>query len=288
MAFRSGFALYHQLVTAPSAEPAAYMFTLHGILGSGGNWRQFARRLVERRPEWGAVLIDLREHGRSQGAPPPHTVRTAAEDLEDLATVLGFDGKQVKGVLGHSFGGKVALHYRGLAGPDHLSTWLIDSAPSADPNAMFSGSRDDSAVGVLELLETMPAEFQSRQQFVDTATQRGLSGAVAQWLAMNYESRDGAYVCRLDLRSIRALLSDYYDRDLWDLVDDDTMPGDVHAVVAGRSDAVSRNDRDTFASLAARYPDRVFVHTIPESGHWVNVDALDRLVDIVATRLVAP
>jgi pimeloyl-ACP methyl ester carboxylesterase len=263
------------------------MYGLHGILGSGANWRTFAKRLVERRPEWGVVLVDLREHGRSQGAPPPHTIGTAAGDLEDLASVLEFDGKQIHGILGHSFGGKVALHYRQRAGEHHLTTWVIDSSPGADPNAMFA-SRDDSAVKVLSILEGLPKQFASRDAFIETAMQVGLSQAIAQWLAMNFEGRDGAFVSRLDLKSIRSLLADYYDRDLWDGLDDESLPGDAHVVVAGRSTAISVDDRDTLASLAARNPERVFVHTIAESGHWVHADALDRLVDIVATRLVQP
>src|SRR5438045_3613951 len=46
------------------------MLFLHGIFGTGGNWRTIARRWVALRPTWGAVLVDLRMHGRSQGLRP--------------------------------------------------------------------------------------------------------------------------------------------------------------------------------------------------------------------------
>ena len=50
--------LAHALVTAPSATPAYWMLFLHGILGSGPNWRTFAKQVVAERPDWGAVLED--------------------------------------------------------------------------------------------------------------------------------------------------------------------------------------------------------------------------------------
>ncbi|RME20698.1 MAG: alpha/beta hydrolase, partial [Deltaproteobacteria bacterium] len=46
-------------------------WVLHGILGSGNNWRAFGRRLVERAPGWKLRLVDLRNHGDTGPAPPP-------------------------------------------------------------------------------------------------------------------------------------------------------------------------------------------------------------------------
>src|SRR5512142_1296285 len=73
--------LSHQLLTATETTPARWLYVLHGIFGAGRNWASIMRRLVRERPEWGAVLVDLREHGRSGGFPPPHTVATAAGDV---------------------------------------------------------------------------------------------------------------------------------------------------------------------------------------------------------------
>src|SRR5262245_8884848 len=94
-------------VAPDGGAPRGWLLLLHGILGSGANWRTIARRVVTARPELGAVLVDLRMHGRSQGAPPPHTIDTAAGDLVHLAAELS-----LAAVVGHSFGGKVALALR--------------------------------------------------------------------------------------------------------------------------------------------------------------------------------
>src|SRR5262245_29764791 len=86
---------------------------LHGILGSGNNLRTIARRFVEARPEWQAWLVDLRGHGRSpKGAGAP-SLESAARDVASLAARAT---PQLAGVVGHSFGGKVALEVSRIGG----------------------------------------------------------------------------------------------------------------------------------------------------------------------------
>src|SRR5687768_8909394 len=102
----AGFLPHHSLVRAEGAEPSRWLVVLHGILGSGDNWRLFARKLCQQAPGWGACLVDLRGHGQSQGAPPPHTLESAADDVLRLEAHLGL---RVAAIAGHSFGGKVAL-----------------------------------------------------------------------------------------------------------------------------------------------------------------------------------
>ena len=53
----------------------------HGIYGAGSNWRAIARKVSQQRPDWTVVLVDLRNHGRSEGGNPPHTLRACAEGL---------------------------------------------------------------------------------------------------------------------------------------------------------------------------------------------------------------
>src|SRR5690348_1027778 len=95
--------LAHTLVTPPGRRPQRWLLVLHGLFGAGRNWRTVAGRLVQVRPEWGVILVDLRMHGDSQDFPPPHTLRTAAGDLAMLRNATGL---RTAGVLGHSFGAK--------------------------------------------------------------------------------------------------------------------------------------------------------------------------------------
>lgn len=260
------------------------MMVLHGIYGRGNNWRTFARRLTEARPEWGTVLVDLRMHGRSSDAPLPHTVARAAEDLLTLADQLRGEGRFVRAVCGHSFGGKVALSLRGL-GPDWLQqTWMLDASPTARPQAIDDG--DNSVVRVLQMLEGLPPRFADRDAFVAHVTGLGFEAMLGRWLAMNLEpDGDGAHRFGLDPAAMRSLLADYYALDLWDAVEDPNQPGDLHVLAAGRSDVVSERDRDRLAKLEPEMSGAVRYHFIEDSGHWVHIDALDPLVELVAAEL---
>jgi len=154
------------------------MLFLHGILGTRANWRGIARRFVEARPKWGAVLIDLREHGDSLGMPTPHTVRAAADDVAELARSLG---TPVGGALGHSFGGKVVLEWLRSRQGLRTEAWTIDSSPS--PSA---ANRDTTATAeVIRTLDALPRHWASREAFIAAVIEAGQPPPIAQWLAMN-------------------------------------------------------------------------------------------------------
>jgi esterase len=273
--------LHHDLLSTPGATPRAWVILTHGIYGSGSNWRTIARRLVERRPEWGAVLVDLRMHGRSQGASPPHTLASAAADLAALGARLGAEGREVRVVCGHSFGGKVALAHRGVAPATVVQTWMFDASPSARADAMQSGG---TVIAVLERLEAMPPVLASREDFVARLVDDGVTPGIAQWLALNLERRaDGTgWGLRLELAAIRALLTDYYAQDLWSLVEHG--PGTLHVVAAGRESALSADDLARLDALAsAGAPVRV--HRVADSGHWVHVDAPEVVLGVLVDEL---
>lgn len=267
------FLPFHALVTASGAQPSRYMFVLHGIFGSGGNFRTFVRRLADACPDWGFVLVDLRGHGQSLGAPPPHTVESAAQDLERLRTHLGLN---IRGIMGHSFGGKVTLAYAALR-PDELDeVWVLDSTPSVRADGM----KAVGAARVLDTLDALPATFSPREFFFEQMAASGMSRPEIDWLAMNVRREGDAFRFRLDLPTIRALLEDYFTRDLWFAVEQVDLRRRLGFVIGGKSITVSPADRDRLAKLAAVTP-QLEVHTLENADHWVHVDDPDGLFAIL-------
>ncbi|MCC6553266.1 MAG: alpha/beta hydrolase [Polyangiaceae bacterium] len=264
MSTESGFVPHHALVTAPGAAPARWMLVLHGIFGSGANWRTFARRLADARPEWGFVLVDLRAHGLSQDPPPPHTVGAAADDLRRLDGRLGLD---VRGVMGHSFGGKVALAYAARRPGELSRAFVLDSHPGAQPEA----ARTSPTRGVLELLASIPQPMPSRERFLEIVQASGQTRAVAEWLAMNVRRAEDGFRLRMDLDALGALVADYFVEDLWPVVEDPRSAGRLVFVIGGRSVAIREPDRARLEALAERAP-RLSVRVLPTAGHWLHVD----------------
>ncbi len=265
--------LAHSLVTPRDAtHPSRYALFLHGILGSRSNWRSIARRWIDARPGWGAVLVDLRMHGESQGLAPPHTVRTAAADLDVLAGTL--DGP-IAAVVGHSFGGKVALAYA-AEHPELEELWVIDSLPGARPD----GRGSEATLRVVAMLRSLPRRWDDRDAFVARVIEAGYEQGLARWLAMNLERADGAYELRLDLDAIEALLDDYFAQDLWHVVEEPAGDTQVHLVIAERSPVFDAGDRERARRAAASH-DRVHVHFV-DAGHFVHVEAPDALLALLS------
>lgn len=259
--------LHHERI---GSAPRALLVT-HGILGSGGNWRGIARKLVARRPDWAVVLVDLRQHGRSEPGEPPHTLDAAARDLRALLDEL----PDIVAVAGHSFGGKTVLAMRAIAPARLLATWVMDASPGTR-----DGPSDPSVARVLASLDRLPKVWAKRDDFIAAIGADGHELALAQWLAMNLVSGEGGLVLRLDLVAIRAMVADYAARDLWSVLLDPDLPGEVDVVIAERSATIGERDRERLAQA----PPHVHVMRIA-AGHWLHIDAPEAVVDLLATKL---
>jgi len=272
------FVPHCELVKDEGATPERWVLVLHGIFGSGKNWRSISRRLVGRRPEWGVGLVDLRMHGESTGAVGPHTVAAAGGDVCALAAELARQGKRVAGVIGHSFGGKVALRYAADCPEPPAQVWVLDSDPAPKPDAM-AGKARPTTVGVLEALEQMSGQFESRKEFVGQLAERGFDRAIGQWLAMNLVEGEEGYRMRLDPIAMRSLLASFFATDAWPAVEAVSERCELRFVLGGDSTAVSAVSAQRLRTM------RVIVHEIVAAGHWLHVDAPDALLDLIAREL---
>ena len=254
--------LHFTRVSGAQGSPEKWCLVLHGILGSGANFRAVARALTEARPEWGTLLVDLRMHGRSQDMEGEHTVTNAARDL--FRVVEQAPGP-VRGIMGHSFGGKVALAHLGMLEQPLERAWILDSNPGPRPDRAGS----DETRAVLDMLDELPARFPDRAAFVAHVVERGFSQMLGQWLAMNLiREEDGGFRFGLQLSAIRSLLDDYFELDLWPVIEQSATP--IELVIAGRSQVFGAADRQRATQSAQRRGVRV--HDMPDAGHWLHVD----------------
>lgn len=265
---------------ARGEEPRDVAIFIHGILGSAANWRSFARRLAEHHPSWLMVLVDLRNHGESAGAQAPHTVAACAADVAALVHARGWSPALV---CGHSFGGKVALHYARDHAHDLDEVWLID----APLGAMVPSVSDHPSVAdvraVLEAIRAVPTPLPSRAALVPMLVSQGLAEPVAQWLTTNLRVGEGGYRWRFDLAAVEEMLADYVTVDAWDVVERPPAGLRVHAVRGGRSDRL--RPRDLARLEAAGATAGVYVHTLPTAGHWVHADDPDGLLKLLGAAL---
>lgn len=111
---------------AGAGEP---LFVLHGLFGSGTNWRTLSRTFAQHFDVW---LLDARNHGRSPHA-PTMTYDDMAADVFELMDANGFESVRL---MGHSMGGKSAM-WAALQQPARIKSLCVaDIAPVAYPRTL--------------------------------------------------------------------------------------------------------------------------------------------------------
>jgi esterase len=272
-------ALHSSAIVDAHHTPDRWALVLHGIYGRGRNWAAVAKQVAARRPSWGFRLVDLRLHGDSPPGDAPHTLAAAAADVGALArkelTGEATAAAPVRAVIGHSFGGKVAL-----ALAPQLDTleqiWMIDSTPGVrEPSG--------SAWEMLDRVRRLPGRFATRAEATAALERNGLAPGVAAWMATNLRATGDGLVWSLDLDALEALLRDFFATDLWRVIE--SPPGRlvVHVVKAEESSTL---DEAACARVeaAARATGRVHLHRVT-GGHWVNSENPSAIVDLLATHL---
>lgn len=117
--------MLHLETFGPADAPP--LLAVHGITGFGARFGRLAATVPERR--W--LCPDLRGHGASPARAPWRT----EEHVADLLAILETSGAARCDLVGHSFGGHLALHLLSAA-PERIGrVVLLDPASLLDPDA---------------------------------------------------------------------------------------------------------------------------------------------------------
>lgn len=99
-----------------------YLFILHGLMGSGDNWRYLAKQFQK---HFYVICPDLRNHGNSFH----HQSMTYEEMAEDIQHLIQLFTNQTVYIIGHSMGGKVAMTSMQLSPHLFKKSCIVDIAP---------------------------------------------------------------------------------------------------------------------------------------------------------------
>ncbi|GAB2227133.1 hypothetical protein Droror1_Dr00008944 [Drosera rotundifolia] len=278
---------------------------LHGLLGTGRNWRSFAKSLSDylsrnnksiSSREWRMVLVDLRNHGRSAGIKeigPPHDIYNAAKDLADLVRWNGWEWPDV--VIGHSMGGKVGLQFvKSCVGGEYgekvrlpKQLWVLDSI--AGP--VHPDNRDGEVEKVLQTLWSLPSHIPSRKWLVDHMMQLGFSKSLSEWIGSNLKKSGDHQSFSFNLEAAIQMFNSYKETDYWSLLEHPPKGTEISMVRAENSDRWHPETVRKLEQLASRehdaYEGKMSLHVLPNAGHWVHVDNPKGLLDILAPRIAS-
>jgi esterase len=256
---------------APSEDTTRALVMLHGIYGRGRNWQAIARGVTAARPDYACWLVDLPHHGESGPGRHGDTIAGLAADV--LAWMTGV-GVTATAILGHSYGGKVALAMSEALVSQPLQVWVVDSTPEVK-------TPSGSAWSMLQVIRGLPPRFPTREAAVAAVAGGGFSVAVAQWMSTNL-ARDGdAFVWRLDFGVMERLLQDFFRTDLWSRVESPASGHDIHVLKASESNAISAA---AIRRMTAAATPRLHVHHLG-GGHWIHAEAPALVIELLVAHL---
>jgi pimeloyl-ACP methyl ester carboxylesterase len=244
---------------------------LHGIYGRGRNWQAIARALIAARPDYACWLVDLPHHGDSSPGAHGDTVAGLAADV-----IAWMRDEQIAptAVLGHSYGGKVALAIADRLRDRPLQVWVIDSTPEAKPPS-------GSAWAMLDLIRGLPPRFNTRDDATQAIVQGGYALGVAQWMATNLARDDEGFVWKLDFAAMERLLNDFFITDLWHVVQSPAADHDIHFLKASESSAISSAAVSRIESASGPH---VHLHH-REGGHWIHAESPQVVAELLIEHL---
>jgi pimeloyl-ACP methyl ester carboxylesterase len=241
------------------------LIVLHGLLGSGDNWRSMSRRLAG---AYQVFALDLRNHGQS-----PHSelldYDVMAADLQEFVEDHGL-WRII--LMGHSMGGKVAMRFALDYGAAIERLVVVDVAPKSYPP--MHGD-------LIEALRSLDLRRYRSFGEVDAAlAPRIPAAAVRQFLLKNLV-RDGAggLGWKIDLQAIHR----NYNKLDREISAASTFAKPSLFIRGARSPYVEDKD---LPSIRRLFPEAV-IATVPGAGHWVHADRPEEFYEILSRFLEA-
>jgi len=255
---------------------------LHGLFGSGTNWRTIARGLASRLE---CHLVDQRNHGRSAHARGMTYPALAADVIgyldrkfhrhpralaSRIGEISGVDAARLErvGLIGHSMGGKTAMTLALLA-PERVR-WLVvaDIAPAPSP----SDHRP-----ILDALRGLAPASLATRAAADAALARSVpEPALRQFLLRNLVHGDDGLRWRIDLDAIAEALPDLLGFP--SLTPDAAYPGPTLFLRGEHSEYLTASHE---ARIRALFP-CASIDTITGTGHWLHAERPAAVTDRIA------
>jgi pimeloyl-ACP methyl ester carboxylesterase len=230
-------------------ERGPVVLAVHGMTSSRKSWERLAEHLDGR---FRVMAYDQRGHGDSANVEGPMKLTRAVRDLENVIAAVG---EPIDLLIGHSWGGAVAI----VAGLQ-IPVWRV---AAIDPMI-----RQASAAWYGEFVDEL------RQQFAVDGDARGaiIREEYAHWAPVDVEAKVHA-VHRMTAAPIEQLLQEN-PPSTWDLRRDiATYDKPLFLAMAAPGEGI--NDVTTHEEIEANHAGSVEIAIFPEAGHNLHRTAFD-------------
>jgi esterase len=263
----SYLANFHSQITGPESAPK--LVFLHGVMGFSANWRRIIKAFEN---DYQVLVYDQRGHGRSFQPAIGYGAEDYAEDLEKILDELGWEKVHL---VGHSMGGRTALHFASQY-PERVTRLVIeDIGPSMYPTG---------ASLVIRLLDAIPVPFANKREaknWFDTRffelfqdqRQTRLEGLAAYLYANLTENDKKEAVWRFYEPGIRESIDQGRASERWDEVETLSVP-----TLVVRGEYSNDLPLEVYERMLSSNP-MIEGIQIKGAGHWVHSDQPDVFID---------
>jgi esterase len=251
-------------------DQAEVVVFLHGVMGSGANWRRITPTF---RKSYRVLTYDQRGHGWSFKPEKGYGPENYAEDLKLILDELKIEKIHL---VGHSMGGRNALHFAHEY-PDRLLSLVIeDIGPEGNPKAMERTAH---------LLDLVPTPFVSKaaakeffeKEFPNRIANHPQKKILGSYFFTNIEEKsDGTADWRFNKNGILISLKAGHFRPRWEQVRDLKCPT---LFIRGQN-----SDDLTAQELAKVKQVNPHIQTveIANAGHWVHFEQPEEFIRVLA------
>ncbi|GHA49217.1 esterase [Amylibacter ulvae] len=251
--------LHYQEFGEASEYPT--LLIVHGLFGSGRNWRAIAKRLsADRR----VVTVDMRNHGSSFW----NDSHTYFDMANDLATVIHTLGSPVD-IIGHSMGGKAAMMLA-LQNPKLIEKLIVvDIAPVTYEHSQISN---------VQVMQSIPLDKVSKRSDADKFMAEHISEEMVRaFLLQSLSIEDSQNSWVLNLAALGTNMNQIVG---FPEIDAQFTPPCMFIRGALSAYILPSHHR----ALFQHFPNAE-IHTIDGAGHWVHAESQRAFIAVVSDYL---
>lgn len=231
---------------------------LHGLFGFSDNWQTHAKKFAE---YFRVILIDLRNHGHSPWS-DEFSYQVMADDVHELVHHLQLEPFYL---IGHSMGGKVAMHFASQY-PKQLEKLIV-----VDIGIKQYPMHHEHIIAAMRSFD--PSKIKLRSEAEQILRRYIDSEGIIQFLLKNlYWKEKGTLAWRMNLAVL--------EREMPEILS--AMPSFECFIptIFIRGELSNYILDEDWSSIEDQFPD-ADLHTINQAGHWVHAEAPDEFVDVV-------
>lgn len=232
------------------------IIALHGLYASSDSWMGLVHDLSR---TYQIILVDLRNHGRSPHS-PDHSYSAISSDLLELYEELSIE-KAI--LMGHSMGGKAAMHFA-LRHPERVKGLIIeDISPLAYPMEHENVSYHKKIIDAL--LSLTLVNYVTRQEVENVLSASIPDKILCRFLLKNlHRDKEGKLEWRINLQVLRNNLSQIMENVIDDKNKVVTIPslffkGDL-------SKYISKEDENAISMIFSQSE----ILTVEGISHWIH------------------